>query len=73
MLTYVFFQLITLNELKQIVQKHPDYSVMDIHSMNDLKDRVKDFLNINGENVSLKNSLHSKSNIQQVQHDTGTY
>lgn len=65
--------LITLNELKQIVQKHPDYSVMDIHSMNDLKDRVKDFLNINGENVSLKNSLHSKYNIQQVQHDTDAH
>ncbi|XP_060880472.1 putative uncharacterized protein DDB_G0282133 [Metopolophium dirhodum] len=65
--------LITLNELKQIVQKHPDYSVTDIHSMHDLKDRVKDFLNINVENVSLKNSLHSKSNIPLVHHDTDAH
>ncbi|CAI6367879.1 unnamed protein product [Macrosiphum euphorbiae] len=63
--------LITLNELKEIVQKHPDYSVTDIHSMDDLKDRVKGFLDINGENVSFKHSLHSKSNIQRVHHDTG--
>jgi len=68
-----FFQLITLNKLKQIVKMHPDYSVMDIHSMEDLRDRVKGFLNIIDENVSLKNSLHSKSNIQGIHHDTGTY
>ncbi|XP_029346809.1 ras guanine nucleotide exchange factor P [Acyrthosiphon pisum] len=64
---------ITLNKLKQIVQKHPDYSVMDVHSMHDLKDRVKGFLNINDEDVSLKNSLYFKSNIQRVHHDTDAH
>lgn len=65
-----FFQLITLNKLKEIVQKHPDYLVMGINSMDGLKDRVKDFLNINGSSVSLKDSLHFKTNLH---HDTGTY
>jgi len=56
-----------------MVKRHPDCSVMNVKSMQDLKNRVEGFLNINDTSVSLKNAHHSQTNIPVTDHDTGIY
>uniref|UniRef100_A0A2S2N8T3 Tudor domain-containing protein 5 n=1 Tax=Schizaphis graminum TaxID=13262 RepID=A0A2S2N8T3_SCHGA len=63
-------KLISIYKLKEIVKQHPDYSILKVNSMQDLKDRVKDFLNINDTSVSLKNTLQSKTSIASLHHNT---
>lgn len=40
--------------------------------MQELKNRVEGFLNINGTSVSLKHTHHFKTNAPIIDHDTGT-
>lgn len=68
-----FFQPMFLDEFKVKVRQHPDFSVLKINCLQDFKDRVKDFLNINDKNVSLKYGLQSNTNIASLHHNTGTY
>ncbi|XP_022167875.1 putative uncharacterized protein DDB_G0277255 isoform X2 [Myzus persicae] len=63
---------ITVDELKKIVKDHPDYLIMNVKSMQDLKNRVGGFLNINDTSVSLKNAHHFNTNIPIIDRDTDT-
>lgn len=68
-----FFQPMLLDEFKVKVKQHPDFSLLKINCLQDFKDQVKDFLNINDTSVSLKNALQSKTDITSLHHNTGTY
>ncbi|XP_025209231.1 homeobox protein 4-like [Melanaphis sacchari] len=61
---------ISLCQLEEIVKQHSDCSILKINCMQDLKNRFKDFLNINDTSVSLKNTLQSKTNIVSLHHNT---
>jgi len=45
---------------------------MNVKSLQELKNRVEGFLNINGTSVSLKRKHHLKTNEPVIDHDTGT-
>ncbi|KAE9545241.1 hypothetical protein AGLY_000784 [Aphis glycines] len=59
-----------LDEFKVKVKQHPDFSLLKINCLQDFKDQVKDFLNINDTSVSLKNAAQSKTDITSLHHNT---
>lgn len=62
------FQIISINNFKELVKNHPDSLFINVTCMQDVNDLFQDFLNINDKGVSLKNicDMTNKKNIPLI-------